>query len=94
MVGSSFQRFGRGREAFSEVWERSGGLSGGPGVVGIPSLGQGVVGRPSLRSGSGREAFPEVREWSRASPGGPAVVESLSRRSGSGREALPKGLET
>lgn len=42
----------RGREAFSEVRERSGG----------PSTGLGEVERPTWRSRWGREALPEVQK--------------------------------
>ena len=83
------------REVLSDVREYSGGLPGGPGVVGMPSR----------MSGSGRETHPNVREWSRNPPGCsggllecpgevgrtagcPRVVKRLSRMSGSGQEAL------
>ena len=55
---------GSGREALTEVWERSGGHPRCPGVVG----------RPSLKSGSGREALTEVWERSGGLPRCPGVV--------------------
>ena len=43
-----------GRDAFGDLWERSGGSPGCPGVVEMPSG----------MSKSFREALPDVREWS------------------------------
>ena len=53
-----------GRLALPEVWEWSGGSTGGPAVVR----------RPTRRSGCGREAIMEVREWLGGPPKGPGVV--------------------
>ena len=47
---------------------------GSPEVVGDPSEGVILVGRP-----------PEVRKWSGDTPGGPELVERSSRKSESGR---------
>ena len=44
---------GSGRVSLPDVWERSGGPPGCPGVVG----------KPSRMTGSGREALPDSREW-------------------------------
>ena len=60
-------RGGRCREAFLEVWERSGDPSGWPGClealptavggVGSSTLGTGGVSRPSWRAGRGQRPF-------------------------------------
>ena len=64
-------RFGRGREVHPEVWEGSGGSSGGPGGVGRPTQGTGGIGRPTQRSWRptqrskrGLKAYFEVQEGS------------------------------
>ena len=58
-------RFGRGREALSEVRVKLGGPPSGPGGVVRPSR---RSGRPSRWSGRGREDLREVRVGS----GGPS----------------------
>ena len=85
MVGSPCRRSGSSLKAFAEVCEAH------PEVrewLGGPSLGSGVVERPTWRFWSGREVHLEVQEWSGGPLGGPGVVGRPSRRSGSGREAL------
>ena len=68
MVGKPSQRSGSGQKTIPEVWEWSGGLLKGPGVVVStssevrqwsvgPPGGPVVVGMPSGKSGSGREAL-------------------------------------
>ena len=51
---------GRGREAFPDVREQSGGPPEFLAVVGRPSR---ISLRPSRLSESGRETLPKVREW-------------------------------
>ena len=103
MVERPSRRSMSGREALPEVREWSGGLPGGPGVVGWLFRGSDSGGEalPEVREwsggfprgpgvvGSGRETHPEVRESSRSPPGGPGVVGRYSRMSESGQEALP-----
>ena len=79
---------GSGRQALSDVSQRSDALpfvrkwSGGPrGFVG-------VVGKPFRMSWSGLEALGDLWEWSGSPSGCPGVIGRPSRMSGNGREAL------
>ena len=60
---------GSGQKALLEVWEWSGVLPEGLGVIGRPPEGQGVFERSSRRAGSGREALLDGQEWSEGPPG-------------------------
>ena len=91
-VGRPTQIFRMGREANSEVRERSGGPHEGPGG---PPGGTGQVGNPTQTSGRDRETHPKVTEESGAFPvaqkvlRGPPVetggVGSSCRWSGNGQ---------
>ena len=84
---------GSGRESLPDVREWAGGPPGCLAVVGRPSKGSEVVGRPSQMPGSGQKAIPNVREWSGVSPGCPGVFVRPSWMSRSGQETLLYGQE-
>ena len=78
-----------GQKAHPEVWEGSGGSTGGLGEVGSPPVGLGGVGRTTRRSKRGWEANPEVRKGSKVTPGGPRGVARPTQRYR--REGGPSG---